>query len=317
MSRRSTRINYKSFNSTGERVPVEEQDCLSRLQNLSITEQPSTEMTEPSEHAIDMMVLAQEAMDMKQEVPINNLSPEDSNIVITKLEQIRSSIRRKETIIRCRKEVLSEDVKLSVNQAVTSIRDFISASYDRKSKINLSKMQIKDKEAATRKSKIIFLLDCIDREIDNLETIFAQNISQADSHDLILWRTNLPTTTQQFDKIKESYKECLDTPIMDADTLMMIRKAGQRYVDLDGHKQIFTLDLTKEISKRELDKLSDFKKKSLNIKLEKFSGYDGVIDFFTFKANFEKMFDSSTPSHLLPDLLKNNYLAGPALEIIK
>ena len=104
---------------------------------------------------------------------------------------------------------------------------------------------------------------------------------------------------------------------MDADTLMMIRKAGQRYVDLDGHKQSFTLDLTKEISKRELDKLSDFKKKSLNIKLEKFSGYDGVIDFFTFKANFEKMFDSSTPSHLLPDLLKNNYLAGPALEIIK
>ena len=97
----------------------------------------------------------------------------------------------------------------------------------------------------------------------------------------------------------------------------MIRKAGQRFVDLDEQKQSFVFNLTKEISKRELDKLSEFKKKFLNIKLEKFTGYDGPIDFFTFKTNFEKMFDSFTPSHLLPDLFKNNYLAGPVLAMVK
>lgn len=166
MSKRSTRINYKNFNSSGERVPVEEPEFLSRLQNLSINEQPSTEMTEPSEDAIDIIVLAQEAMDMMQEVPINNLSSDDTNIVITKLEQIRSYIRRKETIIKFRK---------------TSIRDFIATSYDRKSQINLNQMQIKDKEEATKQSKIIFLLECINRDMDNLGAVFGQNIGQADS----------------------------------------------------------------------------------------------------------------------------------------
>ena len=134
MSKRSTRINYKNFNSSGERVPVEEPEFLSRLQNLSINEQPSTEMTEPSEDAIDIIVLAQEAMDiamdMMQEVPINNLSSDDTNIVITKLEQIRSYIRRKETIIKFRK---------------TSIRDFIATSYDRKSPVSYTHLTLPTK----------------------------------------------------------------------------------------------------------------------------------------------------------------------------
>ena len=121
-------------------------------------------MTEPSEDAIDIIVLAQEAMDMMQEVPINNLSSDDTNIVITKLEQIRSYIRRKETIIKFRK---------------TSIRDFIASSYVRKYQINLNQMQIKDKGEATKHSKIILLLECINRDMDNLRAVFGQNIGPA------------------------------------------------------------------------------------------------------------------------------------------
>ena len=44
-------------------------------------------MTEPSKNAIDMMVLAQEGMNMIKEVPINDLSSEDANIVIIQLQE--------------------------------------------------------------------------------------------------------------------------------------------------------------------------------------------------------------------------------------
>ena len=39
-----------------------------------------------------------------------------------------------------------------------------------------------------------------------------------------------------------------------------------------------------------------------------FEGYEGRIEFYTFKTNFNKMFSEKTPSHLLPDLLKKQLL---------
>lgn len=275
-------------------------------------------MAEPSDEAIDLMILAQDAIDMMEEIPINDLSPEDSNVIITKLEQIRSSIRKKEVIIKRRKEELDEDVRISVNQAIMSIKEFITGIYDRKSKANLSQTKIKDNEAAQIERKINFRLDCINRDIEKLEITFDCAMDKAESSELLLLRKNLSSNVhQRFDKITESYTECLDSPIKSAETLIMIRKTGQRYVDLDEKKQAYVLNLTKEISKRELDKHSEFNKSKLNIKLEKFSGYDSNTDFYTFRTNFEKMHLSSTPKELLPDLLRNNYLTDAALTMVK
>eukprot|EP00794_Sanderia_malayensis_P000917 gene917-224_t len=42
-----------------------------------------------------------------------------------------------------------------------------------------------------------------------------------------------------------------------------------------------------------------------------------ATDFYTFKDNFNKLHELSTPKHLLPELLKNNFLKGPALSMVK
>ncbi|MEM7375655.1 MAG: hypothetical protein AAF587_44090, partial [Bacteroidota bacterium] len=49
----------------------------------------------------------------------------------------------------------------------------------------------------------------------------------------------------------------------------------------------------------------------------KFKGYESSFDIYTFQRDFEKLHIKSTPSSLLPDLLKNNYLEGPALTLVK
>ena len=67
----------------------------------------------------------------------------------------------------------------------------------------------------------------------------------------------------------------------------------------------------------EIDKTRQFNKAQLNIKLDRFTGYDSKTDSYTFKTNFEKLHFQSTPKKLLPDLLKNNYLAEAALTLIK
>ena len=55
----------------------------------------------------------------------------------------------------------------------------------------------------------------------------------------------------------------------------------------------------------------------LNIELPKFKGYNSVIDIYTFQSEFEKLISPNIQEKLLPDYLKNNYLEGPALSIVK
>ena len=57
-------------------------------------------------------------------------------------------------------------------------------------------------------------------------------------------------------------------------------------------------------------------KQKLNIKIPEFKGYDSTLDIYTFKSKFEKVHLKDTPMHLLPDLLKNNFLEGPALLVV-
>ena len=68
------------------------------------------------------------------------------------------------------------------------------------------------------------------------------------------------------------------------------------------------------VSYREHDTL---KTSLLNIKLPKFNGYECSIDIYSFRSNFGKLYLKSTPSSLLPDLIKNNFLDNPALLLVK
>ena len=75
--------------------------------------------------------------------------------------------------------------------------------------------------------------------------------------------------------------------------------------------------LENEIKSKEISKEQKFQSSKLNIKLNKFKGYDSVIDIYSFQSDFEKLHLKSTPSALLTDLFKNNYLDGPALTLVK
>ena len=54
----------------------------------------------------------------------------------------------------------------------------------------------------------------------------------------------------------------------------------------------------------------------MNIRLPKFKGYNSDTDYYTFKSSFEKL-HGSKPKSLLPDLLKNNFLEGQPLLLVK
>ena len=56
---------------------------------------------------------------------------------------------------------------------------------------------------------------------------------------------------------------------------------------------------------------------SYEIKLERFKGNKSKIDIYTFQSEFEKCHQKNVRKKLLPDYLKNNYLEGAALSLVK
>ena len=75
--------------------------------------------------------------------------------------------------------------------------------------------------------------------------------------------------------------------------------------------------LKKEIENRDLSSAKIKDASTLKLNLPKFSGYSSKMDYYTFKAEFEKLISPNVQAKLLPDLLKNNYLEGQALQIVK
>ena len=86
------------------------------------------------------------------------------------------------------------------------------------------------------------------------------------------------------------------------------------------------MSLEKEISDRDLSEDKINNPSILGIKLPKFKGFDSVMEFYTFKVEFEKLVAPWVQAKLvapwvqaklLPEYLQNNYLEGQAFEKVK
>ena len=86
---------------------------------------------------------------------------------------------------------------------------------------------------------------------------------------------------------------------------------------LSVSRDTYVTAIANEEKSREIVKQKKFNQTSLGIKLGKFKGYNSSLDIYTFQDQFEKVHLKDTPTALLPDLLKNNFLEGAALALVK
>ena len=76
-------------------------------------------------------------------------------------------------------------------------------------------------------------------------------------------------------------------------------------------------NLSQEIANRDLSAEKVKNTSVLKINVPKYHGYESEHEFYTFRSEFEKLISPHILAKLLPEYLKNNYLEGPALEIVK
>ena len=82
-------------------------------------------------------------------------------------------------------------------------------------------------------------------------------------------------------------------------------------------KDVFYDELNKIVVEKDISVEKMKNASDLSINLPKFSGYDGQIDFFTFKSEFKRLIESTQQKRFWIDHLKRNHLTGPALTLVE
>ncbi|XP_066932960.1 uncharacterized protein [Clytia hemisphaerica] len=301
--RQTKRVNYKELSSSEDEMdPPHHQ-----LHNTTVNEE-----------RIAIEVMCDEIPDLINEHKFENIQPEDLKSLLAKFELMRKSIRTKSRRIVSSGQALSDDLQLTIKTGLDQITKYIQDSKEYNSKITVTKEKKRvDEFIAHKEQTLEFNMQWAKGAIDELELNFKRIPADSASIELLNWRKEMPSNETKFNKISDSYKECLQTSTTNALIKATIKQLGERYFKLDTLRQTFMNNLSIEISNRELDVHSEFKRNKLNIHLDKFTGYDSKSDYYTFRSNFEKVHLSSTPKSYLPDLLVNNYLADPAHTMVK
>ena len=174
-------------------------------------------------------------------------------------------------------------------------------------------------EDSQKKRSAEFLVNEVHRLTAELSTEFSKDVSGDVSDEEIMRRKDdLPSNLLKLNQLSTKFQDCLEKIPESYDNKNdVIKEMNEKYEHLIREKELYEKFVQFQIVERELAKEKSFQVSSLNIKLQKFKNYDTEMDIYTFQSEFEKLYLKSTPRKMLPDLLKYNHLAEPALSLVK
>ena len=258
---------------------------------------------------------------------------EDIDKSISRIEDLRSKYRGFHKELRTsNNEKYDAEVKEGFEKCLQSIKEYLKtirsiktdirsiASTDQ-SQVEFLRQRKEEEEKERKLNTAEFLISDVERMIDSLEGEFQSDVtdeSEVSNDDLWQFKKDLPEMQKQMDSLSGKYKELLEVipstfPNKGA-RLEKLRKEHQKLIAL--HVK-FASDVSNEAKSRELSKEKQFQISSLDIKLPKFSGYDSQLDVYTFQEKFMKLHKAKVPKSHMPELIKNNYLEGAALDFVR
>ena len=123
-------------------------------------------------------------------------------------------------------------------------------------------------------------------------------------------KTELPMQVRKVENLLEMVHDILkcSEPTMKN----RINDIVDMYRKINKLKENYSHCIDDEMRKREITKQELFNESKLRINLPKFSGYESKVDIYTFQSEFLKVHKRTTPTRMMPDILKNNLLEGSA-----
>ena len=185
--------------------------------------------------------------------------------------------------------------------------------------IKLSKE--KEKYDHEKRKKIIYcenLYDNICDRLSNIEARSTHDISNLPDNQLLEMKKYMKTVDSNFNEVLDRITKFSEAnPYEFDETRALLENVSKRKNNLKGSLTSFKTNLETEIVARDLSEEKLKNASLLRIKLPIFKGYESLMDVYTFKSEFEKLITPRVQKQLLPDYLKNNYLEGQALKLVK
>ena len=242
------------------------------------------------------------------------LSVEDMDKMISRIEELRSKYRGSHRELqRYIGNTYNENFLQGYNMKLHDIKCFIKEVKAKRNNSRLDQDIAKNNSAMLQAKKLQFLVSETDRRIGSLESIFSEDLNAILDEDIVTRKGAFPEHQKEMQYIAKNIQEIIGTGATDLE----VDRVQQRYVDLNSEKSQYLFELEQEIKKREIEKQKNFNKSVLNINLGKFKGYNSKIDIYSFQDQFEKLYLKSTPNSMLPDVLINRHLEGPAQLLVK
>ena len=257
----------------------------------------------------------------------------DIDISINKIEEYRTKFRSVHKDLKSNDEATYEgEFKVKYDNNIKSMKDYLALMKKVKASIRANETKENAKmvdehqselqgERQRKKETSEFLITDVGRIMDLLlddTASFSSGGDQVTDEEIWEMKKNIPLMKKQMESMCEKYKELLEmVPDSIKDKDKKLKVLSDKYQKLLKSEKVFRDKLDTEIRERELTKEKSFETSTLKINLPKFGGYDSKMDVYTFQEKFEKIYKSKTPKRLMPELLKNNYLEGSALEFVK
>ena len=261
--------------------------------------------------------LAADIDDFVGENPLPDISQSicDLDDVVRAVESLRSAYRNKhnEVVNAVGVENISQEDKKSYDDRISMIKDYILEAKKYRKAIRDVEVKVKSDAENLMKQKLTFLSEEVDRLMTVLENKFCEEFPSETNEELTRRKNDLPEHSKDINIVAKSIQDVVSAGESDE----KVSKLRQRYSKLLNSKSSYVDLVHKEFDKREIEKSKSFKKSNLGIKLKPFQGYGSVSDVYTFQDEFEKLHLRDTPSDSLADLLKNNYLEGPAKLLVR
>ena len=197
------------------------------------------------------------------------------------------------------------------------IKDYIKTCKEAKRIIHAKRAKEITSENESNERTVLFIIKEARRIILEIQSEFKKDFNNIDNDEIIRRKAEFSENIKKVENVSKRFQQILQSKFTTRHIDDEITNLTKMYEKLLFNKDMYEIQLKKEVEIRELEKHNLFKEANLNIKLCKFKGYGSDIDIYTFQTDFEKLYSRTTPKHLKPDLLKNNFLQEPALSLVK
>ena len=166
------------------------------------------------------------------------------------------------------------------------------------------------KSIGSKKRSEEFLVQEVKTTMRNLQSTLKTDVRQLSNDEVRERKIGLLKLIERTENLKMVHNllECLNSVAEDEVDQIMAN-----YSNISELNEEYVKDINNEVKNRKITKQELFNESKLRINLPKFSDYESKLDIYSFKSEFLKIYEQTTPMQMMPDLLKNNLLEGLAL----